>query len=67
MDTSYYSYWQSAMSNYGWAHSYPTSDPVHFDYTKTTDNPSANLLAFQKLWNINNPTAKISEDGIYGS
>jgi len=25
------------------------------------------LLAFQKLWNKNNPNNKIAEDGIYGS
>ncbi len=67
IDTSYYSYWASTLSTYGWAHSMPTSDPVHFDYTAATDLAKQNLLAFQKLWNIHNPTSKISEDGIYGS
>ena len=66
IDTSNYSYWLSTLGTYGWAHSYPTSDPVHFDYSATSDNASANLMAFQKLYNINNPNNKISEDGIYG-
>ena len=56
----------TTLGNYGWAHSYPTSDPVHFDYSATSDNAQYNLMAFQKLYNINNPNNKISEDGIYG-
>jgi len=41
---------------------------VHFDYTAggTTDLRSESVLAFQKLWNLNNPSAKIAEDGAYG-
>ena len=66
IDTSYYSYWLSTLSTYGWVHSYPDSDPVHFDYTKVSDIAQKNLLAFQKLWNKYNPTKTISEDGIYG-
>jgi hypothetical protein len=31
VDTSSYSYWLSTMEAYGWTHSYPSSDPVHFD------------------------------------
>jgi MYXO-CTERM domain-containing protein len=56
------------MSNHGWTHSYPSSDPVHFDYTAggTLDLRSESVLAFQKLWNLNNPGAKIAEDGDYG-
>ena len=66
IDTSYYSYWLSALANYGWVHSYPDSDPVHFDYLAAADIRSQNLQAFQRLWNRNNPSATISEDGIYG-
>ena len=66
IDTSYYSYWLSTLSNYGWTHSYPTSDPVHFDYLASDDLAQVNLIAFQKLYNINNPNNKIAEDGIYG-
>ncbi|HWE30673.1 MAG TPA: M15 family metallopeptidase, partial [Polyangia bacterium] len=56
------------MSNHGWTHSYPTSDPVHFDYTAggTVDLRTENVLAFQKLWNLNNAGDKIAEDGSYG-
>jgi hypothetical protein len=31
VDTSYYSYWLSTLEAHGWVHSYPSSDPVHFD------------------------------------
>jgi len=66
IDTSYYSYWLTTLQAYGWSHSYPTSDPVHFDYTAATDLAKQNLVAFQKLWNLNNPTATIATDGVYG-
>jgi len=39
---------------------------VHFDYTAAKDLASQNLMAFQKLWNQNNPSKKIGEDGVYG-
>ncbi len=67
VDTSYYSYWLSTLQSYGWTHSYPTDDPVHFDYYASKDLAKQNLMAFQRLWNRNNPNSKISEDGIYGS
>eukprot|EP01091_Cochliopodium_minus_P011555 TRINITY_DN3307_c0_g1_i1.p1 TRINITY_DN3307_c0_g1~~TRINITY_DN3307_c0_g1_i1.p1 ORF type:complete len:212 (+),score=53.00 TRINITY_DN3307_c0_g1_i1:1-636(+) len=66
IDTSNYNYWLSSLQAQGWVHSYPTSDPVHFDYPKVTDLAKQNLIAFQRLWNSHNPTKKISEDGIYG-
>jgi len=68
VDVSNYSSEIGNMSNHGWTHSYPSSDPVHFDYTAggTTDLRSESVLAFQKLWNLNNPGAKIAEDGDYG-
>lgn len=66
VDTSYYSYWLSTLQAYGWTHSYPDSDPVHFDYYAAADIRSQNLKAFQKLWNNNNPNAQIDTDGIYG-
>ncbi|MDB4971454.1 MAG: hypothetical protein JWN44_7143 [Myxococcales bacterium] len=57
------------MQSHGWSHSYPSSDPVHYDYTAggTIDLRSESVLAFQKLWNLNNPGDKISEDGSYGA
>ena len=66
IDTSYYSYWESTLEKYGWTHTYPSSDPVHFDYSNVKDLAKENLVAFQKLWNKNNPNSPIAEDGIYG-
>jgi MYXO-CTERM domain-containing protein len=56
------------LAGHGWSHSYPSSDPVHFDYTAggTIDLRAESVLAFQKLWNQNNPGDKIAEDGDYG-
>lgn len=31
VDTSYYDYWRPTLEANGWVHSYPSSDPVHFD------------------------------------
>lgn len=67
VDTSYYDYWLSTLESHGWTHSYPSSDPVHFDYYAVSDIASQNLVAFQKLWNENNPNNQIDADGIYGS
>lgn len=59
--------WRSAMSskNYRWLGS---SDPVHFDYVGggTINMKGLSVQAFQRLWNRNHPTDKISEDGVYG-
>jgi hypothetical protein len=44
------------------------SDRVHFDYKPGASNPNVSrtdVLAFQKLWNRNNPKDKITEDGRY--
>ena len=65
IDTSYYDYWLSTLSAYGWVHSYPSSDPVHFDYTSVSDIASQNLKAFQRLYN-RNAGGSLAEDGIYG-
>jgi hypothetical protein len=56
----------NTLANYSWAHSYPSSDPVHFDYTGSSDLAKQNLIAFQNLWNLNNPNSKITADGVYG-
>jgi hypothetical protein len=68
VDVSNYSAEITNMSKHGWTHTYPSSDPVHFDYTAggTIDLRSESVLAFQRLWNLNNPNAKIAEDGDYG-
>ena len=69
VDLSNYAAAISAMGAQNWQHSYPSSDPVHFDYTGggTVDLRSESVLAFQRLWNANNPNDKIAEDGAYGA
>ncbi|MEZ4433530.1 MAG: S-layer homology domain-containing protein [bacterium] len=42
------------------------NDPVHFDYFSGDDLRPLAVLAFQKLWNRNNPNDRISEDGSWG-
>lgn len=44
------------------------SDPVHYDYrgAGTTNILGDSVLAFQRLWNRNNPGDTIAEDGDYG-
>ncbi|NJM45892.1 MAG: peptidoglycan-binding protein [Alkalinema sp. RU_4_3] len=43
-------------------------DPPHFDYLgdDVVDFRATAILAFQKLWNLNNPSAAIDEDGSFG-
>lgn len=43
------------------------SDRVHFDYkgSSSAGRTAMDVLAFQKLWNKNNPKDKIAEDGRY--
>ncbi|MBA3500468.1 MAG: M15 family metallopeptidase [Myxococcota bacterium] len=65
LDIANYSSLISAMAGKGWAHNVP-GDPVHFEYLGAPDIRGRDVLAFQRLWNRNNPTAKISEDGAYG-
>ena len=55
----------TSMSSHGWKHDVP-GDSVHFDHTSSSDIRGEDVLAFQKLWNRNHPTDKISEDGDYG-
>jgi hypothetical protein len=55
----------SAMEAAGCTHTYPSTDPVHFD-CPGADHRADSILAFQKLWNANNPSDKIAEDGSYG-
>jgi hypothetical protein len=63
LDTSDYSAWRSALTGAGFRW-FGSSDVVHFDYPGGVD--AQGVLAFQRLWNRNNPGDKISEDGSYG-
>ncbi|MEO8703903.1 MAG: D-alanyl-D-alanine carboxypeptidase family protein [Kofleriaceae bacterium] len=65
VDIANYSSLISAMANRGWAHDVP-GDPVHFDHLSSPDIRGKDVLAFQRLWNRNNASDKISEDGAYG-
>ncbi len=65
LDIANYSSRITAMRNQGWSHSVP-GDPVHFDHLGSPDIRGKDVLAFQRLWNRNNPNSKISEDGAYG-
>jgi MYXO-CTERM domain-containing protein len=65
LDIANYSSRITAMRNQGWSHSVP-GDPVHFDYLASPDIRGRDVLAFQRLWNRNNPNDRISEDGAYG-
>jgi len=59
--------WISAMQANQWK-KLGSFDPPHYDYigSGSVDITTLHVQAFQKLWNANNPTKKIAEDGIYG-
>jgi hypothetical protein len=60
--------WRSSLQAEGFAW-LGSGDPVHFDYVGggTTDIRSLSVLAFQRLWNRNNPSDRIAEDGDFGA
>lgn len=59
--------WEPYLMQYGW-NPLP-GDPPHFNYEGdgTIDLRSKSILAFQQLWNQNNPDEMITEDGGFGS
>ncbi|NEQ88441.1 MAG: hypothetical protein F6K26_53540 [Moorea sp. SIO2I5] len=65
LDISDYLSWRPYLQKYGWRW-LGWGDPVHFDYVggKTRDIRADSVRAFQQLWNLNNPTELIIEDGI---
>lgn len=64
IDTPYYGYWKSALSNNGWTW-LGSSDVVHFDFHAAPNVSQKSILAFQKLWNKNR-SSKLAEDGLWG-
>jgi hypothetical protein len=50
--------------DFGWAQTVP-GDDVHFEHL-ATPKVSHDVLAFQRLWNANNPDNPINEDNLYG-
>ncbi len=67
VDINQYATWKPTLLAHGFTWQ-GSADPVHFDYT----GPGAisykgnDILAFQQLWNKNNPADPIDEDGAYG-
>lgn len=66
-DTSDAAAWKTALAAVGFKY-FGAADPVHFDYVGpgATNEKGADVLAFQVLWNRNNPGDKIAEDGAWG-
>lgn len=66
-DTSDYNAWMTDLDNGGFKW-YGSADVVHFDYVGAgaVDLNGKDVLAFQTLWNLNNPGDMIGEDGQYG-
>lgn len=67
VDVQNYNTWMDALESHGFSW-LGSSDPVHFDYEGpgAVDHRGTDVLAFQQLWNDNNPGDLIDEDGIYG-
>jgi len=67
LDVSNYNSWITALEANGFQW-YGSGDAVHFTYVGAgaNDLSGKDVLAFQMLWNINNPQDKIDEDGVYG-
>ena len=67
MDVNEYTSWKTVFSNHGFKW-FGNSDKVHFDYVGAgaKSYKGIDVLAFQRLWNRNNPGDKISEDGDWG-
>ena len=67
IDTSQYSTWKTPLANQGYKW-FGNADKVHFDYAGAgiKNLKGKDVLAFQMLWNLNNPGDQITEDGDYG-
>src|SRR5690606_31425992 len=68
IDVRFHDTWRPRLLDYGWEWPYGTDDRPHFEWR---ENNTPNLMvesvrAFQRLWNRNNPTDVIAEDGIWG-
>jgi hypothetical protein len=67
IDVPDYKLWEKVLTENGWSYPMPDIDKVHFEYgAGTQEFARKNLLAFQRLWNRNNPNQIISEDGVFG-
>lgn len=68
IDIGQHAAWRSALGAKGF-HWFGSADKVHFDYAGTgrANLKGVDVEAFQILWNLNNPSDPIDEDGIYGT
>ncbi|MFN3198168.1 MAG: MopE-related protein [Bradymonadia bacterium] len=67
IDTGAWDAWRNALNANNWQW-FGDRDVVHFDYrgANTVDLAGLSVLAFQQLWNRNNPNDQIAEDSAYG-
>jgi hypothetical protein len=67
LDINSYATWKSALTAQGFKW-FGSADAVHFDYVGpgAVSHKGLDVMAFQRLWNRNNPQDKISEDGGWG-
>ncbi len=73
IDVRYWDFWWDVLLDHGFNHPIPTDNP-HFELVGTAEYraeseelKSLSILAFQRLWNRNNPSDLIDEDGVYGA
>ena len=72
VDVRFWDYWWDALLAHGFEHPIVTDNP-HFELRGTATYRAESeelkvlsILAFQRLWNRNNPDDPIDEDGVYG-
>ncbi len=65
LDVSNYAAVGSRLRSNGWDDNV-AGDAVHFEHLSSPDIRGADVHAFQRLWNRNNPNDLIAEDGDYG-
>ena len=71
IDVRYYDFWSELLLTHGFEHPIPTDEP-HFEFLgdeifreDSERLKVLSVLAFQRLWNRNNPTDPLETDGIY--
>jgi hypothetical protein len=65
IDVANWSTHRTALINAGFTHPLPDSDAVHFE-ADGDDLRTESVIAFQHLWNLNNPRDLLVEDGAAG-
>ena len=68
IDIEQHAAWRTVLEKHNW-HWRGKADKPHFTYVGPNISPRVrkeSIRAFQRLWNQNNPTDLIQEDGVYG-